>query len=222
MNLQWTVQADSEAPFNIQCLICDFSGPWELGKFDVCSCLAGFGDFLLELLWKPWVDAICSRKPHSAAFVSSSKVTYRWPLTVNEKGSVQNARANPSIYYGTRGLNTIYLLFAECLFILSSPACSWVSCPRCLKNHLIFHCEAICNLFLQVMTHFPFTCTHQRAWLWLSTCFGQGFSWLEGCRGIYRAPLAILICLCPFSFLSWAVRWMWELREHLLVFHFLS
>jgi len=123
----------------------------------VCSCLTGFSDFLLELCWKPWVDAFCSRKPHSASFVSPSAVSYRKPLTVNKKGSVLNARANTSIYCGTRGLNATYLLFSECFFILSSPACSWASCPRCLKKDLIFHSDAICNLFLQAVTHFTLT-----------------------------------------------------------------
>lgn len=106
--------------------------------------------FLPELCWKLWLDAFCSWKPHSAAFVPPSAVLHRQPLRGDEKGSVPSAGANASIYCGTRGLNTTYLLFSECLSILSSPACSWVSCPRRLKKDLIFHCDAVCNLFLQV------------------------------------------------------------------------
>lgn len=39
----------------------------------------------------------------------------RQPLRVDEKGSVPSAGANLSIYCETRGLNTTYLLFSECL-----------------------------------------------------------------------------------------------------------
>lgn len=101
--------------------------------------------FLPELCWKPWLDAFCSWKPHSTAFVPPSAVPHRRPLRVDEKGSGPSAGANPSIYCGPRGLNTTYLLFSEGLSMLSSPACSCVSCPRCLKKDLIFHCDAVGN-----------------------------------------------------------------------------